>query len=119
MGSLEAVKTIEITNERDKVVLRGEFSAPTLADEVASRVAMFADPDRSAATGSATLERDSNERGATRDTLRLEVRGLQFPSLYRVLIDQSEIGVFSTSTSADARIYFTRRVGDDDTVIPD
>jgi hypothetical protein len=105
---ITAVNAIEIADESGAVLLRGSFSAPTVAGSATSRVAKLSGSGTPAG-GSATLVTVSLEADGVEETLRIEIQGLAYPSLYRLRIDQKDVSVFTATLSDQISLYLTRR----------
>ena len=101
------VRSIEITDESDRTVLAGLFSAAATAGEVTTRVATLSGSSKPT-TGLARLDSQASSEGVRTETLTIEVSGLPHPYLYRLRIDQKDVAVFSALTRGQFAISLSR-----------
>lgn len=107
VGDIATVASVEIADESGAVILSGQFSEPQVTGNVTLRVAELSGSETSAA-GSVTLETVSSGEGELDETVRIELEGLKYPSLYRLRINQKQVSVFSATLSDQVSLSLSR-----------
>ena len=109
LGDLATIKTLEIQNQAGVVLLRGTFSEGSNSSGKLERTASLANPETSAARGTATIQ-IARTNGLAEEELIVKLDELPYPQSCRVMADGRELTFFSTLPEGKMELKLTRRV---------
>ncbi len=109
-GNLAVVRTVEIVDTSEKVLLSGVFETTSEDADETERSAQLIAPNGSDARGTAEIEIARRKRVVIRDEIELTAEMLPIGTTCRLLVDGQQVSEFTTTKKGRVDLKLSRKV---------